>query len=171
VKRAVDEALERARARFEEERQQLMAERDAAVREKQEAQLAAAPSRSDEVDALQIERGRLMERITELEGQVKELQARPVEAAAPAAAPPPAGDSDAVLSDWKSQASDVYEGMNEALSGLRRAIVQAQDTFERIERAIADREAAQQLGAAIDQSMELYEDAKGQIKSLRSLID
>ena len=174
---AATQAAEKLKARFEEERSQLIAERDAALREKHEAQLApsapAAPDRSEEVAKLRGELQGLEGKLAEAQARVRELE---LKSASAQTGPPQAaagGDqaSDQVIAELKSVAASAYDGINDALSELRLSIVMAQNTFEKTERTIADREAAKTVREAIEQTLERAEEAKGHIRSLRSLID
>ncbi|MDW8281272.1 MAG: FHA domain-containing protein [Myxococcales bacterium] len=168
AREAVAQATERLKARFEEERAQLVAERDAALRAHNQAQLLqAAPQgiSSAELEALRGERERLATRLKEAEARIRELEQQSAAA----------GSSDdglrQAMAEFKAVAASAYDGINDALSELRLSIVLAQNTFERLERSLADRNAAEAMRSAMEQTLERAEEAKGHIRSLRSLID
>ncbi|HNO68719.1 MAG TPA: hypothetical protein PKI49_09415, partial [Pseudomonadota bacterium] len=123
-----------------------------------------------ELSSTKSERDQYRARVAELEAMCKELQKA-------AAAPPPAaaasGNSDAerVLAEMKGVATTAYDGINDALSELRLAIVMAQEMWNKMERSYADRDAGRKLRDAIDDTMNRADEAKGHVRSLRSLIE
>ena len=75
------------------------------------------------------------------------------------------------LAEVKQTAATAYDGINESLSELRMSIVIAQESYGKMERSIADREAAKRVREAIEQTMERADEAKGHIRSLRSILE
>lgn len=177
---AATQASDKLKARFEEERKQLIAERDAALREKHEAQLAPSapppPDRSEEIAKLRAELSAAAAQLAEAQARQKELEQKAASAqtggaAASAQTGNAGGGAEQAVAELKAVAASAYDGINDALSELRLAIVMAQNTFEKTERSIADRDAAKTVRDAIEQTLERAEEAKGHIRSLRSLID
>ena len=75
------------------------------------------------------------------------------------------------LAEMKHVATDAYDGINDSLSELRMSIVLAQETFNKMERTLPDKEVGRKLRDAIDETMNRADEAKGHIRSLRSLIE
>lgn len=179
TQKAVEKARQDLRsellARFNEERQQLSAARDAAEKKAREA--AAAPAGADpaQVAALEQERDRLKIRIADAEKQAEELEARLKDAStattAPSLSTAPDGEAARMLKEFRDLLGTACEGLNDALSELRLSIVLAQETHEKIERAMPDKDAARKVREALSQTMERAEDAKGHIRSLRSILE
>ena len=100
---------------------------------------------------------------------VQRSAATPVQAPAPA--PAGGGDAERILTEVKAIAATAYDGINVALSDLRLSIAQCQETFVRMERTLPDRDAARKLRDAIESTMDRADEAKGHVRSLRSVIE
>ena len=162
------------RAKADKEKQELVALHNAKAQEVADLknQLAAAtPSEEtqQELSSTRGERDQYRSRVAELDAMVKELQ----KAAAAMPPPPPAGnpESDRILAEMKGVATTAYDGINDALSELRLAIVMAQEMWNKMERTYSDRDSARKLRDAIDETMTRADEAKGHVRSLRSLIE
>ena len=174
VEQAVNQAVTELRAKAEKEKQEIIDKHNAKAQEVAELKnrlASATPSESvtQELSSTKSERDQYRARVAELEAMCKELQ----KAAAHPAPAASQGNSDAerVLAEMKGVATTAYDGINDALSELRLAIVMAQEMWNKMERSYADRDAGRKLRDAIDDTMNRADEAKGHVRSLRSLIE
>ena len=174
VSDAVQQVTTELKTRHEAEKQKLIAERDAAVKEQKEASARAAEhsdnsaQQQQDVRAAREERDSLRGKVAELEFQ---LQAAQTAATAAPVATAANQQAEQQLAEMKHVATDAYDGINDSLSELRMSIVLAQETFNKMERTLPDKEVARKLRDAIDETMNLADEAKGHIRSLRSRIE
>ena len=174
VSEAVQQVTGELKTRHEAEKQKLIAERDAALAEQKEASARAAEhsgnsaQQQQDVRAAREERDSLRGKVAELEFQLQAAQAAATAAPAAAAATQQAEQQ---LAEMKHVATDAYDGINDSLSELRMSIVLAQETFNKMERTLPDKEVGRKLRDAIDETMNRADEAKGHIRSLRSLIE
>lgn len=188
---AAEQAGAELSAKFETERQQLTAERDearkqlAATRDQQQGASNAAEQNlgavREDLSKAQAEREQLKQKIDEIQAQL--VAAQQAAQAAQQASPPPAaaqptligstggGESQRLLDEMRHVASDAYDGINVAISDLRSSLAAVEQLFAKVERQIPDKDAARKLRDAIDDSMGRSDEAKGHIRSLRSLIE
>jgi chromosome segregation ATPase len=174
---AVTQATTELKTRYEAEKQKLLAERDAALKEQKEA-LAASAEHSEKGEQQQQDLRAAREERDSLRGKVADLEFQLTtahNAAAAAAATPvvsaAALQAEQTLAEMKHVATDAYDGINDALSELRMSIVLAQETFNKMERTLPEKEVGRKLRDAIDETMNRADEAKGHIRSLRSLIE
>ena len=174
VSDAVQQVTTELKTRHEAEKQKLLSERDQAQKEQKEAmarateQASSSEQQSNELRSAREERDSLRGRLAELEFQLQAAQTLANAAPAAAAATQAAEQH---LAEMKHVATDAYDGINDALSELRMAIVLAQETFNKMERTLPDKEVGRKLRDAIDETMNRADEAKGHIRSLRSLIE
>ena len=174
VEQAVQQAVTELRAKADKEKQELIAQHNAKAQEvadlKNQLQ-AATPSEAtlQELSSTRGERDQYRSRVAELESMVRELQK--AAAAVPARAAGGNPEADRILAEMKGVATTAYDGINDALSELRLSIVMAQETWNKMERTYTDRDAARKLRDAIDETMTRADEAKGHVRSLRSLIE
>lgn len=174
VNDAVQQVTNDLKSRYEAEKQKLTAERDQAQREQKDAlaraadQAGSSEQQQHELRAAREERDSLRGRLAELEFQLQAAQT--LASAAPAAAAATQA-AEQHLAEMKHVATDAYDGINDSLSELRMAIVLAQETFNKMERTLPDKEVGRKLRDAIDETMNRADEAKGHIRSLRSLIE
>lgn len=190
AQQAAEQAAMEQAAKFEADRQQLTSERDearkqlSAVREQQQGAASAAEQslgglREDlgklreDLGKLQAERELLKQKVEELTSQLQAAQQAP---AAQAAQPTlvgqaSTGESQRLLDEMRHVASDAYDGINVAISDLRSSLAVVEQLFAKVERGITDKDSARKLRDAIDDSMGRSDEAKGHIRSLRSLIE
>jgi pSer/pThr/pTyr-binding forkhead associated (FHA) protein len=174
VNDAVNQVTTELKARHEAEKQQLIGERDAALKQHQELSTSAAEQNSQseqqqlDLRAAREERDSLRGKVAELEVALKDAQAAAAGAAGSAAAHQEAQQH---LAEMRQVATDAYDGINDALSELRMSIVLAQETFNKMERTLPEKETGRKLRDAIDETMNRADEAKGHIRSLRSLIE
>ena len=174
VSDAVQQVTTELKTRHEAEKQKLIAERDAAVKEQKEASARAAEhsgnsaQQQQDVRAAREERDSLRGKVAELEFQLQAAQTAATAAPVPTAA---SQQAEQQLAEMKHVATDAYDGINDSLSELRMAIVLAQETFNKMERTLPDKEVGRKLRDAIDETMNRADEAKGHIRSLRSLIE
>ncbi len=174
VSEAVQQVTGELKTRHDAEKQKLIAERDAALKEQKEASARAAEhsdtsaQQQQDVRAAREERDSLRGKVAELEFQLQAAQAAVTAAPANAAATQQAEQQ---LAEMKHVATDAYDGINDSLSELRMSIVLAQETFNKMERTLPDKEVGRKLRDAIDETMNRADEAKGHIRSLRSLIE
>jgi DNA repair exonuclease SbcCD ATPase subunit len=174
VNDAVNQVTTELKARHEAEKQQLIGERDAALKQHQELSTSAAEQNSQseqqqlDLRAAREERDSLRGKVAELEVALKDAQAAAAGSAGSAAAHQEAQQH---LAEMRQVATDAYDGINDALSELRMSIVLAQETFNKMERTLPEKETGRKLRDAIDETMNRADEAKGHIRSLRSLIE
>ncbi len=174
VSDAVTQVTNELKARHEAEKQKLIAERDAAIKEQKEATARAAEQsgtsaqQQQDVRAAREERDSLRGKVADLEFQLQAAQAAATAAPVATAA---THQAEQQLAEMKHVATDAYDGINDSLSELRMSIVLAQETFNKMERTLPDKEVGRKLRDAIDETMNRADEAKGHIRSLRSLIE
>lgn len=174
VSDAVQQVTTELKTRHEAEKQKLIGERDQAQREQKDAvarateQASSSEQQNNELRSAREERDSLRGRLAELEFQLQAAQTLAQGAPAAAAATQAAEQH---LAEMRHVATDAYDGINDALSELRMAIVLAQETFNKMERTLPDKEVGRKLRDAIDETMNRADEAKGHIRSLRSLIE
>ena len=190
---AVLQATTELKARYEAEKQKIEAERDAAVKEQRAAQAVTAEhsgqseQQQQDLRTAREERDSLRGKVADLEFQLHSAEASAAAAAAAAAtaaaaaaaAVPVAAPVDNTklqqaeqqIAELKHVATDAYDGINDSLSELRMSIVLAQETFNKMERTLPEKEVGRKLRDAIDETMNRADEAKGHIRSLRSLIE
>ncbi|HRI51431.1 MAG TPA: FHA domain-containing protein, partial [Pseudomonadota bacterium] len=143
VSDAVQQVTTELKTRHEAEKQKLIAERDAAVKEQKEASARAAEhsdnsaQQQQDVRAAREERDSLRGKVAELEFQ---LQAAQTAATAAPVATAANQQAEQQLAEMKHVATDAYDGINDSLSELRMSIVLAQETFNKMERTLPDKE-------------------------------
>lgn len=174
VSDAVQQVTTELKTRHEAEKQKLLGERDQAQKEQKDAvarateQASSSEQQNNELRSAREERDSLRGRLAELEFQLQAAQTLANAAPAAAAATQAAEQH---LAEMKHVATDAYDGINDSLSELRMAIVLAQETFNKMERTLPDKEVGRKLRDAIDETMNRADEAKGHIRSLRSLIE
>lgn len=174
VEQSVSQAVTELKARHEGEKSQLTADLEVVrgelreLRSQSERDSGQSEQLTLELRAAREERDNLRARLAELEVALRAAQSVPVpEPAAPVGNP----QAERQLTEMKQVATDAYDGINDALSELRMSIVMAQETFNKLERGLPDKEVAKKLRGAIDETMNRADEAKGHIRSLRSLIE
>ena len=185
---AVQQATTEWKARYDAEKQRIEAERDAAVKEQKAAQTISAShtgqseQQQQDLRTAREERDTLRGKVADLEFQLHSAEATAAAATAAAAAAPVAATAAPVdhakiqlaeqqLAELRHVATDAYDGINDSLSELRMSIVLAQETFNKMERTLPEKEVGRKLRDAIDETMNRADEAKGHIRSLRSLIE
>ena len=175
-------------SKLEEARVQLQQERDAAIKDRDDVEReletmharqsennSASESNKQALAALQSERDQLKSRIASLEGELQSqaqalAQAQAQAQAAPAAAAPSAAGSQEVA-ELKAVATAAYDGITDALGGLRKNLVELEEGFNKVERAVPDKDVARKLRSTLEEVMNCFDDARSQIRSLRAVIE
>lgn len=181
VEQAVQGVTTELKKAHEEELKKLAEQQDAVIKDRDELRARAAEFQRA-VEKQQFELTEARGERDQLRAKVAELEAQPPPPPPKAAAPttttqslPAAGGASGAaeqqLAELRTVASDAYDGINDALSELRLSIVMAQETYAKMERTLADKDAARKLRDAIEQTMDRADEAKGHIRSLRSLIE
>lgn len=194
---AIEQALTDLRSKhqaeltkLEEARLHLQQERDAAIKDRDEVEKEldmlhgrqseannAAESHKQALASLQAERDQLKSRISGLENELQnqtqalaQAQAQAAQAAqAPAAAPSGGGSQE--MAELKAVATAAYDGITEALGGLRKNLVDLEEGFNKVERTVPDKDSARKLRSTLEEVMNCFDDARSQIRSLRAVIE
>lgn len=146
-------SLTQERDRLTQERDQLAKERDQAAKEREQAAK---------------ERDGLKASLAEAEEKLKSAAAAPPPAAAPG------GDAAAAvaqLADLKAVATSAYDGISDAFGSLRKNLVDLEEVFNKIERAVPDKDSAKRLRQSLEEVQNCFDDARSQIRSLRTVIE
>ncbi len=173
--------LEEARVKLQQERDAAIKDRDDVEREletmhaRQSENNSTSESNKQALAALQSERDQLKSRIASLEGELQSqaqalAQAQAQAQAAPAAAAPSAAGSQEVA-ELKAVATAAYDGITDALGGLRKNLVELEEGFNKVERAVPDKDVARKLRNTLEEVMNCFDDARSQIRSLRAVIE
>lgn len=198
---AVEQALSELRskheaelAKLEEARLHLQQERDAAIKDRDdvERELESLHNRQSEANssaeegkqalaALQAERDQLKARITALETELQSASqaltqaqaqaAQAVQAAQAASAQASTGASSQEMAELKAVATSAYDGITESLGGLRKNLVELEESFNKIERTVPDKDSARKLRSTLEEVMNCFDEARSQIRSLRAVIE
>ncbi len=177
-------------AKQEEARQRLQQERDAAVKDRDdvEKELEMLHGRQSEANSsaevskqaiatLQGERDQLRQRISGLESELQsqsqalaqaQAQAQSAQASAGQAG---GGASSQEMAELKAVATSAYDGITESLGGLRKNLVDLEESFNKIERTVPDKDLARKLRSTLEEVMNCFDEARSQIRSLRAVIE
>lgn len=175
-------------ASMEESRLRLQQERDAAIKDRDDAEQelqtlqshqseasSAAESSQQALATLQSERDQLKTRITDLEAQLQSqsqaLAQAQAQAAQAASSQGGTGPSSQEMAEIKAVATAAYDGITEALGGLRKNLVDLEESFNKIERTVPDKDVARSLRGTLEEVMNCFDDARSQIRSLRAVIE
>lgn len=172
VEQAVNQAVAELRAKFEKDKQEIIDKYNAKAQEVADLknQLETATPQEtvlQEFAATKNERDQYRSRVAELETLNRDLQKAAQSAPAQTGNP----EAERALAELKTVATTAYDGINDSLSELRLAIVMAQEMWNKMERTYSDRDSARKLRDAIDDTMTRADEAKGHVRSLRSLIE
>ncbi len=110
------------------------------------------------------EREQLRLRVLELEAQFRS-------AIATTQAMPAHPGGDVQLVELKAVAAAAYEGISDSFGSLRKNLVDLEEGFDRFERAFTDKDAARRLRQSLEEVQNCFEDARSQIRSLRTVIE
>lgn len=174
--------LEEARLRLQQERDAAVKDRDDVERElealhnRQSESNNSAESAKQALAALQSERDQLKSRIgtleNDLQAQTQALaQAQAQAQAAPPSVPAAASASTQEMAELKAVATAAYDGITDALGGLRKNLVELEEGFNKVERAVPDKDVARKLRSTLEEVMNCFDDARSQIRSLRAVIE
>lgn len=177
-------------AKQDEVRQRLQQERDAAVKDRDdvEKELEMLHGRQSEannsaevsmqaITTLQSERDQLKQRISGLESELQsqsqalaqaQAQAQSAQASAGQAG---GGASTQEMAELKAVATSAYDGITESLGGLRKNLVDLEESFNKIERTVPDKDLARKLRSTLEEVMNCFDEARSQIRSLRAVIE
>lgn len=173
--------LEETRLRLQQERDAAIKDRDDVERELEELHTrqsesnSSAESSKQALAALQAERDQLKSRIgsleSDLQSQAQALAQAQAQAQAAPAAPAAAGGGSQEMAELKAVATAAYDGITDALGGLRKNLVELEEGFNKVERAVSDKDMARKLRSTLEEVMNCFDDARSQIRSLRAVIE
>lgn len=75
------------------------------------------------------------------------------------------------MAELKAVATAAYDGITEALGGLRKNLVDLEEGFNKVERTVPDKDSARKLRSTLEEVMNCFDDARSQIRSLRAVIE
>jgi hypothetical protein len=94
-----------------------------------------------------------------------------VQAAQAASAQASNGASSQEMAELKAVATSAYDGITESLGGLRKNLVELEESFNKIERTVPDKDSARKLRSTLEEVMNCFDEARSQIRSLRAVIE
>lgn len=163
-------ALEKANAGFKAELKKYGEERDVLAKDRDELRSLAARSEQAALQA-QTELATAIKECEQYKARIRDLEAQWRSANAVTQGISLANESAMQLAELKAVAAAAYDGISDSFSNLRKNLSDLEESCRLVESALSEKEATKKLLLSLEEVQNCFDEARSQIRSLRTVIE